>query len=174
MRKFITGILLSAAVVMPLQRALAADKLVPFVTQENFSERVLNEKGFAIIEAWAIWCPFCNQAAPYVQSFYNHYSDKIKVFILDWDEQKELAKTLKINGIPRYVMFYNGQMIGQKKHIRSEENLAAWVDYMAKLSSGSTILHPEGSDTAPKESYDPSEENEAAPQSGELVVPLDK
>jgi len=113
-----------------------ATKLIPFVTDATFPEKILNTKGFKIISAWAIWCPSCNEALPHMQTFYETHHDKVDVFLLDFDVRQQLHKVLNVNSVPRYILFLDGVAVGRKRTIKSEQDVIDWVNFYAVKLTG--------------------------------------
>ncbi len=53
-----------------------------------------------IIDFYASWCGPCKVMAPTLQTVAEEYKDKINVYKVDVDDQKELAASFGITGIP--------------------------------------------------------------------------
>jgi thioredoxin 1 len=54
----------------------------------------------AIIDFYADWCPPCRQLSPLVEEVAKEYGDKIVVYKVNTDSEKELASSLGITNLP--------------------------------------------------------------------------
>jgi thioredoxin len=82
---------------------------IEHLTHESFQTKVFNFKGSeykflgdkpCIIDFYASWCGPCKMMAPTLQTIANEYKDKITVYKVDVDAQKELAAAFGISSIP--------------------------------------------------------------------------
>jgi thioredoxin 1 len=54
----------------------------------------------AIIDFYATWCGPCTRLSPIVEEIAGEYAGKIVVYKVDTDQEKKLAQTLGISGLP--------------------------------------------------------------------------
>lgn len=95
----------------PVKKEVAesATVKIEYLTPESFQKKVFNYKGSeykylgdkpCIIDFYASWCGPCKMMAPTLQTVANEYKDKITVYKVDVDAQKELAAAFGISSIP--------------------------------------------------------------------------
>lgn len=54
----------------------------------------------AIIDFYADWCRPCKMVAPIMEELAGQYKGKVRIYKVNTDEQRELAKLFNINSIP--------------------------------------------------------------------------
>lgn len=91
---------------------------IEHLTPATFKQKVFNyeAKEYAylgekpsIIDFYADWCGPCRVMAPTLQTIAEEYKDKITVYKVDVDEQKELASSFGITGIPSILFCPKGE-----------------------------------------------------------------
>ena len=70
---------------------------------------VVNSSGTVLVEFFASWCPHCQRMMPVVQQVKELLDSKAEVFQFDIDEYKELAERNKVESIPTFIVYKNGQ-----------------------------------------------------------------
>ena len=78
------------------------------LTSENF-DSVIKENEIAIVDFWAPWCGPCQMLAPVLEEIAAERSD-IKVWKINVDEEKELARQNKVMGIPTLMVVRDGKI----------------------------------------------------------------
>ncbi len=76
----------------------------------------------AIVDFYADWCKPCKMIAPYMEEIAEQYDGKLKVYKIDTQVEKELARALRVRGLPT-VMFIpkEGQPMTQMGAMPKEE-----------------------------------------------------
>lgn len=80
------------------------------LTKETFKEKVFNfESGKdwkyegtkpAIIDFYADWCGPCKMVAPVLEELKDEYGDKLEIYKIDTEEERELSAMFGIRSIP--------------------------------------------------------------------------
>ncbi len=109
-----------------------ASKLPPLLDPAGVKEHILDRKGFAILEGWAYWCEACMQALPHLEEFHEKNGHVVPVYMLDFDEHKEFAKTIGIERLPTFLLFYDGVIIDKIDKVPSFGSLSRWVNRHAR------------------------------------------
>ena len=65
-----------------------------------------------VLDCFATWCGPCKVIAPQVVKFSDIYSEA-KFYKLDVDEVPEVAQELGIRAMPTFILFKNGDKIGE-------------------------------------------------------------
>ena len=94
----------------------------------NFAEEVLQDDGLVLVDFWAPWCGPCRQMEPAVAYLSVQYEGRLKVGKVTVDDNPDLATEYGIEGIPAFVMFREGEVIGHKSGPASYRTLSRWVD----------------------------------------------
>ena len=83
------------------------------VTDDSFSNEVLNSELPVLVDFWAEWCGPCKMVSPIVEELSNEYNGKVKVAKLDVDSNPQTATNYGIRGIPTLLMFKDGSAVDQ-------------------------------------------------------------
>jgi thioredoxin len=77
------------------------------LTEATFAEKIKG-KPMVIIDYNATWCGPCKQLSPILKEWVKAQNGKVELIEIDVDENKELAKSKKIEAIPYLEMYKNG------------------------------------------------------------------
>lgn len=86
----------------------------------------------------ADWCPDCRFLDRFIDEVEQAYSDKFAFYKVDRDKFPELCETLDIMGIPSFVAYQKGNVLGRfvSKLRKTKEEVEAFLnDVSAKLQS---------------------------------------
>lgn len=64
--------------------------------------------GVTVVDCYAKWCQPCQRMLKILPKFAESYSDKIKFYKLDVDENKELCDNLNVESIPTFIIYKDG------------------------------------------------------------------
>ena len=80
------------------------------LTNETFKQKIFNYEASkewkfegetpAIIDFYADWCAPCRMVAPILEELKEEYGDKLDIFKVNTEEQRELASVFGIQSIP--------------------------------------------------------------------------
>ena len=101
------------------------------LTQENFSQLVLQSSAPELVDFWAEWCGPCKMIAPLLDELADEYDGKVKIGKVNIDEQQNLAAEYGVRAIPTLLVFHNGQVADQIVGARSKRDLKASLDRVA-------------------------------------------
>lgn len=88
---------------------------------EDFETQELTEKqfdnfvksGIVLVDFYAEWCMPCLMMGPIVSDVCERLQGKIKVGKVNIDDEKNVANKFNVRSIPNFVLFKDGQIIGQ-------------------------------------------------------------
>ena len=83
------------------------------ITDATFKTEVLEAKLPVVLEFEADWCPFCRQMKPIVASVALENRDTFIIGKLDIDENRQTMEKYKVKGIPTYIVFRDGKVVGR-------------------------------------------------------------
>lgn len=78
------------------------------ITNENFSEKVLNSKGVVVADFWAEWCGPCKMLLPIIGQVQDEIGDKASIVKVNVDECDQVAATYGVMTIPTLIFFKDG------------------------------------------------------------------
>jgi thioredoxin 1 len=136
---------LALAIVLTLggttaQAQTQTGKLPPFLNPATFQQNIVNAKGFVILEGWAHWCRACMEALPHLEEFHEKNGHIVPIYLLDFDDYKDLANTVGIERLPTFVLFYNGVAIDKITEVPSFGSLSRWVNRHARRLTGDNVV----------------------------------
>ncbi len=114
------------------------------LTKADFYEKIMNlEKSPdawkysgklpCIVDFYADWCGPCRQASPILEELALKYKGQIIVYKVNTDQEKELARAFKIQGIPAFLWIpRNGKPTMSSGIASSKEETKAMFEKMIK------------------------------------------
>lgn len=96
------------------------------INGENFEKEVINYNGVAIVDCWAPWCGPCRMMSPIFEELSTEIQD-VKFCKVNVDENRDIANSYRVNGIPNFLMFKNGKTIASKVGGSLKEELQEWI-----------------------------------------------
>ena len=76
-----------------------------FIQDETEFDSLLSSESLLVVDCTATWCGPCKLVAPLMDKLAEDYGDRIKVFKLDLDSNKSVAKRFGIRSIPAVMVF---------------------------------------------------------------------
>lgn len=80
------------------------------ITDNNFSQVVLEAKQPVVVDFWAQWCGPCRKLTPIMEQIQNEFRDEIKVVKIDADKNINTAREYGISSLPSVLIFKNGEV----------------------------------------------------------------
>jgi thioredoxin 1 len=98
------------------------------LTQENFSQEVLQSPTPVLVDFWAQWCSPCRALTPILDELADEYDGRVKIGKVNIDDQQALAAEYGVRAIPTMLLFKQGQVADQIVGLRSKRDLKASFD----------------------------------------------
>jgi thioredoxin 1 len=89
------------------------------VSKDNFEVEVLQAAGPVLVDFWGEKCEPCRVLMPDVHRLAEQYGDKLKMYKLNTTENRRLAISQRVLGLPTFIVYKNGERI---KEITGGEN----------------------------------------------------
>jgi thioredoxin len=109
---------------------------VPFVTEREFEREVLRSELPVFIEFTADWCAPCKQIAPEVEAFAREMRDKVKVVKVDIDKAPLLARELRVQSVPTFMMFAEQRIVDVAVGAINKKKMREMVDPFLPRAAG--------------------------------------
>ena len=82
---------------------------------------LVNSHELVLVDFFATWCGPCKEMEPHMKALKEHYGNNVKVVKIDVDRNVEIAKELRITGMPTLKGYVNGT---EEHHSMGGLNLA--------------------------------------------------
>jgi thioredoxin 1 len=83
------------------------------VDKKTFADRIKNHPRPVVVDVWATWCNPCRVIEPDMRRLTKQYKDRVDVWKVNVDEDKEIAHALGVRGIPTLIIFNSGKELGR-------------------------------------------------------------
>jgi len=101
------------------------------VTDDTFSQDVLNSSKTVVVDFWATWCGPCKMVSPVLDEIAGENAEKITVAKLDIDQNPSTARDYQVMSIPTMIVFQDGkpvkQIVGAKPKAALLNDLADYL-----------------------------------------------
>jgi thioredoxin 1 len=81
-----------------------------FIQDEQEFDALLSQEPLLVVDCTASWCGPCKLVAPLMDQLAEEFSQQAKVFKLDLDSNKPVAKRFGIRSIPAVMVFKQGEL----------------------------------------------------------------
>jgi thioredoxin 1 len=89
---------------------------------------LLSHKGIVFADFSTTWCPPCRAMAPIVERLAARFAGRADVIKIDVDRSDEMASAHGVRGLPTFLLFADGQVVGRVVGMTSETALAALIE----------------------------------------------
>jgi thioredoxin 1 len=93
----------------------------------DFQTQVLDSELPVLIEFTADWCPPCKMIAPYVHDIAHKYAGKLRVGLLDSDDNQATVMGYGVMGLPTLILFVGGEAVERITGFVPQERIEAKV-----------------------------------------------
>ena len=90
--------------------AASSDKPLT-VTDQNFSQEIVNSQGVVLLDCWAPWCGPCRMVGPIMEQLATESQGRYRIAKLNVDENPRTASQFQIQSIPTMLIFKNGKLV---------------------------------------------------------------
>lgn len=81
-----------------------------YIQDETEFNTLLESESLLVVDCTATWCGPCKLVAPLIDQLADTYADRAKVFKLDLDSNKAVAKRFGVRSIPAVMIFKQGEL----------------------------------------------------------------
>jgi thioredoxin 2 len=81
------------------------------VSDQSFSQDVLNAPGVVLLDCWAPWCGPCRMVGPIIEQLAAEAQGRYRVAKLNVDDNPRTAAQFQIQSIPTMLIFKDGKLV---------------------------------------------------------------
>ncbi|MGV9672533.1 tetratricopeptide repeat protein [Gordonia sp. NPDC003504] len=124
------------------------------ITEETFETEVLERstRQVVVVDLWAEWCQPCKQLSPVLERMAASSGGRWVLAKVDVDANPRIAQAFRAQSIPMVVAIAAGQPVSAFNGVRSEQEIAAWLDDILTQVGGALTGAPADAET---EAVDP-------------------
>jgi thioredoxin 1 len=82
-----------------------------FIQDEAEFNSLLTSEPLMVVDCTATWCGPCKLISPLIDQLADEYGDRAKVYKLDIDTNKPIAKQFGLKSIPAVLFFKDGELM---------------------------------------------------------------
>ena len=97
----------------------------------SFREIVESARVPILVDFWAEWCAPCRMAAPHVKRVASELAGQAIVLKVNTERHPELAARFRVQGIPNFAVFKNGDLVMQQAGLVDHRQLRHWLEQAA-------------------------------------------
>jgi thioredoxin 1 len=101
--------------------------MAEFIKDQAEFDALLAEGNVLVVDCTAPWCGPCKLVAPLIDQLAEEYIDRAKVFKLDIDANRAMAKGWGIRSIPAVIFFKAGEKVETIVGVKSYEEFSLAV-----------------------------------------------
>jgi len=92
----------------------------------NYSEIIKSETP-TLVDFTAAWCGPCKAMAPVLEQLAGIVGDNARIIKIDVDKNPALAEKMRIQGVPTFVLYKNGEVVWRQSGMQSLTQLQAAI-----------------------------------------------
>ena len=139
---FIVGLLLAAMCACDnntshQRLASAAKSVIPKIKDREHLDAIMASSGehLIILDFYASWCPPCKELNPILEDIAKHHNDKVQVFKVDIDENKDIANNFRVAGIPHVAFIKNNEQAFSLSGVYPKQMYIGLIDRLYSYDS---------------------------------------
>jgi putative thioredoxin len=115
------------------------------VTTATFEREVLEASKTlpVVVDFWAPWCGPCRSLSPILEKVAADYAGRVKLVMVDSDENPEISSALHVRSIPNVIAFKGGQAAAQFLGAVPEGQVRAFFDKLLPSPSEIALARAE-------------------------------
>ncbi len=98
------------------------------VTDDSFSNDVLQAQGPILVDFWAEWCGPCKQIGPALEEISGEMAGRVQVAKLNIDDNPLTPGQLGVRGIPTLMIFKDGKVAATRVGAMPKSKILEWLN----------------------------------------------
>lgn len=101
--------------------------MLPTVTQDTFTEKVIKSPKPVLVKFTADWCQPCKQMSETLRDLTPELGDHIQFVEIDAEQNASIANALNVRGLPTLVLVKNGHPLASLGGSYSKPKIRSWI-----------------------------------------------
>ena len=89
---------------------------------------IINSNNVVLVEFFATWCPHCKRMIPVMEEVKKLLGNWVPVYTIDIDENEKEAEDNKIETIPTFIVYHNGNQVWRHSGEIDKQDLIGHVE----------------------------------------------
>ena len=89
---------------------------------------IINSNNVVLVEFFATWCPHCKRMIPVMEEVKKLLGNRVTVYTIDIDENEKEAEDNKIETIPTFIVYHNGNQVWRHSGEIDKQDLIGHVE----------------------------------------------
>lgn len=89
---------------------------------------IINSNNVVLVEFFATWCPHCKRMIPVMEEVKKLLGNRVPVYTIDIDENEKEAEDNKIETIPTFIVYHNGNQMWRHSGEIDKQDLIGHVE----------------------------------------------
>jgi thioredoxin 1 len=98
------------------------------ISDAQFNSEIAETDKTVLAYFWANWCGPCRLVAPSINWLAENYNDRLKVLKLEVDASPETVAKYKVEGVPAFRIFKQGEMVDSLEGAIGKEKLKEFIE----------------------------------------------
>lgn len=98
------------------------------VQDSTFESEVVQSGTPVLVDFWAPWCGPCKAMGPAIDQLGAEFGERLKVVKHNTDDHPDVPAQLGITGLPTFLVFKNGEVVGRHTGMMPYEKLKGLVE----------------------------------------------
>lgn len=89
---------------------------------------IINSNNVVLVEFFATWCTHCKRMIPVMEEVKKLLGNRVPVYTIDIDENEKEAEDNKIETIPTFIVYHNGNQVWRHSGEIDKQDLIGHVE----------------------------------------------
>lgn len=104
--------------------------MVLSISEENFTQTVLEAERPVLVNFWAPWCGLCHLLHPFLVKVQQDWQEQFLLVDVNADDNLKLANTYRLKTLPTLILFNGGEIIERIDQFQDRERLSAQLEQL--------------------------------------------